>query len=507
MLMKSLVFMIRFFVFLAIFIASNFSLWAQRNDLMIVAYYDARLGDGYGIALHNPTSQNIDLSNYWIKTQNNGGNPQPVTFSAPLSGTINAGQTIIIGNNDYCNNCSFDINLGFATGVNGNDAIAITRGNTLNFVDMVNLWNVDVSPRINGTNNGLTERIIRRSTSNCTRYTSIAGSGANSWPDASNVNVTGWTVVGPGTGNCLSRNFTLVSVPQPSLPPTITACQSTPITLNSGIQISVPLRWSTGATTPTITVNQSGTYILTVQPGSCEIKDTVVVNLFSAPQLNLKDSTVCYNTPVTLDAGPTGPYLWNTGEVSRTISVLKGKYWVRAGSGNCTAVDTSEITQTDLPVLNLPQTEKICKGMLTSYVAPKGFDSYKWSTGDTGRSFVKFNFSGTVFLDAQLGKCLRKDTIQFVTDDCPFEFPNIITPDGNGFNDRWMVKTNWDFLNSEIEVFDRWGRLLLTNTDLNAYGPGFDASSLPSGTYFVKFTGIIPTGKTITHDAWVEVLR
>ncbi len=499
--------MARFFALMVLLAFSCFQAFAQRNDLMIVGYYDARLGDGYGLAIHNPTDVPLDLSNYWIQTQNNGGNPVAVTFSAQLSGTLNPGQTKIVGNEDYCSSCSFDIRLTQATGVNGNDAIAITRGSGLNFVDMVNLWGTDVSPRVDGQSNALAERTIRRDPDNCTRYTSTSGTGPNSWPSSSNVNVTGWTYVGVGTRNCLTRNFSLVSVPRPSLPATLSACVGTTITINTGIPISTPVRWNTGSTAPSISVTQPGLYFVASQPGSCEIRDSVVVTFFAAPALNLKDTTLCNNEPLTLDAGPTGPYLWSTGEASRTITATSGKYWVRAGEGSCQSSDSSLVTRVDLPQLGLPKNEVVCKGMVTSYTAPKGFKDYKWSTGDTGRSFFKFNFQGRVFLDASIGKCVRRDTITFVADECPFAFPNVLTPDGDGLNDRWAVITKWEFLSSEVSVYNRWGQLLINNSNQTAYGPGFDASGLKSGTYFVKFSGVIPTGKTITHEDWVEVVR
>ena len=499
--------MARFFALLALITFFSYPALAQRNDLMIVGYYDARLGDGYGLAIHNPTDLPLDLSNYWIKTQNNGGSPQAVTFSAQLSGTLNPGQTKIIGNDDYCSSCSFDINLGQATGVNGNDAIAITRGNSFNFVDMVNLWGTDVSPRVDGQSNALAERTIIRGPDNFTRYTSTNGSGPNSWPSASNVNVTGWTYVGVGTRNCLTRSFSLVSVPRPALPPTLSACVGTPITINTGILISTPVRWSNGSTAPSITVTQPGLYFVASQPGSCEIRDSVVVTFFSAPSLNLKDTTLCNNEPLILDAGPVGPYLWSTGESTRSVVVSEGKYWVRAGSGSCQSSDTSVVTKLSLPELGLPEKEVVCRGMVTSYTAPRGFKDYKWSTGDTGRSFYKFNFQGKVFLDASNGKCTRRDTITFVADECPFSFPNVLTPDNNGMNDRWSVITQWEFISSEVSVYNRWGQLLINNSNQTAYGPGFDASELSAGTYYVRFSGIIPTGKTITHEDWVEIIR
>ncbi|MBK6643047.1 MAG: hypothetical protein IPG39_18350 [Bacteroidetes bacterium] len=61
-------------------------------------------------------------------------------------------------------------------------------------------------------------------------------------------------------------------------------------------QILIIRVWSTGSTTPFITVNQTGNYTITATSiaGNCSVKDEIVVTINSIPNAYLgNDTTVC----------------------------------------------------------------------------------------------------------------------------------------------------------------------------------------------------------------------
>jgi gliding motility-associated-like protein len=104
--------------------------------------------------------------------------------------------------------------------------------------------------------------------------------------------------------------------------------------------------WSTGATTPTITVTQSGTYFVSVTGAVCAgaMVDTINVT-FLQNSISLGPDILSCDASVTLDPQVAGAsYLWNTGETSQAISVnLPGQYWVRVTSGPCSFSDTINV--------------------------------------------------------------------------------------------------------------------------------------------------------------------
>jgi len=193
--------------FFAVALCFSFICRAQLNDLMITEFVDWDSGSGFIVKIYNPTSQTIDLSNYYFHYFTNGN--AVFQASVQLNGTLFANQTKTIANNPSGSmGCNPDIVLTSITaGTNENDGVAITFGpassNPLNsiFVDMINCFGTDVAPKIDGQTRGLYKEKIVRKSDNCIRYTSTDGVSHNSWPSSNTTNVQGWTIV---THGCLS---------------------------------------------------------------------------------------------------------------------------------------------------------------------------------------------------------------------------------------------------------------------------------------------------------------
>ena len=216
--------------FSLLFLLLTFNSKAQLDDLIIVEFVDWDGGSGVAIKVCNPTNASINLSNYWFRQFQNGATT-PSGSQAPfqLSGTLLAGDCIIISDNDYNNTCSPPPNsiIMIPQGVNRDDAVAITFGNNnTNWVDMINAVGWNGTPTIQGINNATFERKIVRNSTNCYRYTNTTGSGPNSWPTNSSTNVTTWSVSSKAnsTAQCLSTGpFTFM---QPTKTENISECDS-----------------------------------------------------------------------------------------------------------------------------------------------------------------------------------------------------------------------------------------------------------------------------------------
>lgn len=100
-------------------------------------------------------------------------------------------------------------------------------------------------------------------------------------------------------------------------------CEGQNLTLSSGFPGAATI-WSTGATTPAIDVDSTGTYTVqvTLLTGCSDI-DTVQVNVNPNPVVDLgADTTLCEGLTLTLVAGnPGSTYLWSTGAATPTIEV------------------------------------------------------------------------------------------------------------------------------------------------------------------------------------------
>lgn len=162
------------------------------------------------------------------------------------------------------------------------------------------------------------------------------------------------------------------------------ACNSVILTTDAGLE---SYQWSTGDTTQTATITQSGTYTVTVTDGSGATYSsdpfTITVMNTSVNINNGSDPAICSGTSATLDAGSGfASYLWSNSATSASISVTAaGIYSVTTIDANgCSATDSAMVTRQSSPVVSLAN-EAFCSGQSATLDAANAGASYSWSTG------------------------------------------------------------------------------------------------------------------------------
>lgn len=68
--------------------------------------------------------------------------------------------------------------------------------------------------------------------------------------------------------------------------------------------------------------------------------------------------------------------------------------------------------------------------------------------------------------------------------------PNVITPDGDGLNDIWIVKNLEDYPNNTVFVFNRWGEMVYT-----------------ASPYTNDWGGVNKQGNPLSHGVYYYILR
>ena len=150
--------------------------------------------------------------------------------------------------------------------------------------------------------------------------------------------------------------------------------------------------WSTGDTTPVITLSAPGTYVQEME--ICGIRYTTTFNILPGGIASVDlgpDTTVCEPASVLLDAGTGGlRYLWNTGDTTASITVTEpGYYEVTCWSACDSATDGINVFVTPLPDPQLAGTMLICGSETTVLQANDDPDfSYLWSSGDRTSSLT-----------------------------------------------------------------------------------------------------------------------
>lgn len=194
--------------------------------------------------------------------------------------------------------------------------------------------------------------------------------------------------------------------------------------------------WSTGATSSTLSVSESGFYSLTITNGECEVSDEILVELIS---YNVElggdangDLTLCATQDFpTLDATPQNllglvsdvpaiSYLWEDGSTNATrqTNANTSNYSVTVTIGDCSQEDFLNLNVVDdiAEEVNLGGDRSVCSGQTVTLTAGVSGATYLWSTGESTESIsVSSNgtYSVTVF-----GGCDASDeaTITFLED-------------------------------------------------------------------------------------------
>ena len=208
--------------------------------------------------------------------------------------------------------------------------------------------------------------------------------------------------------------------------------------------------WSTGATTTSITVNNSGIYHLRVIY-NCNIDtlfDTIKVD-FAPPIINnlgediieCENKSHLFSAPYCLNCN----YLWSTGSINDTIMAFKpGNYWLQVSDTN---------------------------GCI---------------------------YSDTVSLD--FAKC-----------ECEMFFPNSFTPNNDGLNEVFQPNYNCDLANYQLRVFNRKGQQIYsTKNSLAGWNGKINNINVLTGVYLysVKYDPLIKgkIGKQLNKTGTVTVI-
>ncbi|HEX8618241.1 MAG TPA: hypothetical protein VF911_11700, partial [Thermoanaerobaculia bacterium] len=183
--------------------------------------------------------------------------------------------------------------------------------------------------------------------------------------------------------------------------PDATIAASGPTTFCSGgsVTLSAPAggtyAWSTGETTQSIVVTQTGSYSVTVTNGDGCVAYSAPVNVtvVALPSASISASgatTFCEGGSVTLTASDASSYLWSNGATTKSIVVAQsGSYSVTVTNANgCSATSpATAVTVNAKPVASITASgaTTFCEGSLVTLTASAG-SSYLWSNGATTRA-------------------------------------------------------------------------------------------------------------------------
>ena len=141
-------------------------------------------------------------------------------------------------------------------------------------------------------------------------------------------------------------------------------------------------------------------------------------------------------------------------------------------------------------------------------------DSYQWVSCSDGTQVAGATFQDFEPIDAgryavilTIGTCL--DTSDCVEVDALSLMPTAFSPNGDGFNDTWIIPVLSDYPENTVLIVNRWGDEVMSfsnynNLDVVWDGNNSSGEALPAGTYFYA---INITGLRQSLSGWIQITR
>jgi len=203
-----------------------------------------------------------------------------------------------------------------------------------------------------------------------------------------------------GTSAASNKAITVNAIPAtPSISVTNNCGSSTLSTVSSGT-----LLWSTGGSTPSVTVSSGGTYTVTTTVSGCTSlagsATAAPIAIPSAPVVSVSNS--CGSSVLSSDA--TGTVLWSTGESTPSITVISGgTFTLTQTVSGCTSPSGSGIaspyTTAPTPIVS------VINSCGYSTLTSDATGSVLWSTGETTTSIMVM-VAGSYTVTQNVGGCL-----------------------------------------------------------------------------------------------------
>ena len=179
-----------------------------------------------------------------------------------------------------------------------------------------------------------------------------------------------------------------------------------------------------------------------------------------------------------------------------------------ADGGVDASLHTFTITVNSLPVTSISSDKgtTISKGDVVQLTATGG-NTYIWDSGETTGVVAVRPMNNTTYkvtaTNAEGCKNTAEITIK-VLEDFKVDAVNLLTPNGDGKNDRWVIRNLDSYPNNEVKIYDRAGRIVYTRRNYsNDWDGTMNGSPLAEGTYYYILT--IDGGKTA--KGFITIIR
>jgi gliding motility-associated-like protein len=281
----------------------------------------------------------------------------------------------------------------------------------------------------------------------------------------------------------------------------LTVIQSITQSMNAGTCSGVPytLPWGAIATV-------SGVYRDTIKyAGGCD-------SLIRIVNLNVSNNVTTSVFNPRICSGQN--YVLASGQVVNSSGAYRDT--LRTTIGCDSLIRVVNLTVDPLPVINLTKSNDINCTIGTATLSASGGISYVWSPAGSlsivnNATTIATPITTTTYTVqvTNANNCSSKDSIRVEVNfgDEGYLVPNAFSPNGDGKNDCFSVKSWGNITNLRFQIFNRWGQVIYSTSDPSACWNGrYKDTALPSDTYVYLISATTACGQ-VTRKGTVTLIR
>lgn len=267
------------------------------------------------------------------------------------------------------------------------------------------------------------------------------------------------------------------------------------------------------STSPTHQYASPGTYDVTLELTSnmgCTDTAKVKVLVNALPPSTIVSSTgkfaFCLGDSIVLMATPgTYTYLWNATLTTRNISAkTEGTYKLKITDPvtGCSATDSVKVKANSIPVVTAGPDTTISLGSEVTLYASSTIPVATWTwypgaglNDPSVQNPVATPLVNTTYnvLVVDVNGCVAIDSLKItVENDFKVIVSNLMTPNGDGYNDTWIIQNIENYPRTKVSVVTRQGQEVFSSDSYdNKWNGTMDGQKLADGTYYyvIKFEG------------------
>ena len=239
-----------------------------------------------------------------------------------------------------------------------------------------------------------------------------------------------------------------------------------------------------------------------------EISKTAIIYSNPVAGIVLNPQQVCLGNSISFQDTATNAgfniatWVWAFGDNANGITRNIQHNYSQAGTYNVTLrnttaegcsspVVTKQVIVSAIPLVNAGPNLFVLEGGQVLINATSNAGNFRWSPATwlsdstllqpVTKPLADITYTLTVTGN---GNCTATDevTVKVLKD---LAIPNAFSPNGDGINDVWVIKSLESYPGSVMQVFDRYGRLVLTSNGYNKPWDGkLNGTPLPAGTYY-----------------------